>query len=187
MSLQPMLKQVKKSLTNKVYSLRKIRKYINDRAAISIYKQTILPIIDYSGFLLLSCSHEDRCDLQKIQNDVLRICYKSRLTDKVKISELHKKAHILSLEQRMIRQLLWLMYIFSLYNNNRKIVPRNLHSNEKYIFKTDSKIGTKYQNSLYYKGTVFWNDFPKNLQFADRVGCFKQLLRSRYKVYENLL
>ena len=74
MFLQPMLKQVKKSLTNKVYSLRRISKYINDRAAISIYKQTILPIIDYSGFLLLSCSHGDQCDLQKIQNDVLRIC-----------------------------------------------------------------------------------------------------------------
>ena len=187
MSLQPMLKQVKKSLTNKVYSLRKIRKYINDRAAISIYKQTILPIIDYSGFLLLSCSHGDQCALKKVQNDVLRICYKSRLPDKVKISELHKKARILSLEQRTIRQLLWLMYIFSLDNNNRKIVPRNLHSNEKYIFKTDSKIGTKYQNSPYYKGTVFWNNLPKNLQFADTVGCFKQLLRSRYKVYENLL
>ena len=62
------------------------------------------------------------------------------------------------------------MYIFSLDNNNRKIVPCNLRSNEKYIFETDSKIGTKYQNSPYYKGTVFWNDLPNNLQFADTVG-----------------
>ena len=144
-------------------------------------------MIQYSGFLLLYCSHGDRSALQKIQNDTLRICFKSNLSDKVKILELHKKGRILSLEQRMMRQLLWLMFIHSLDNNNRKMGPRLLRSNEKYIFKTDRKVGTKYKNSPYYKGTILWNDLAKNIQLADTVGVFKQLIRTRYKIYVNLL
>ena len=42
MTLQPMIKHVKKTITNRPFSLRKIRKYINEKAEISIYKQTIL-------------------------------------------------------------------------------------------------------------------------------------------------
>ena len=134
MTLQPLLKHVKKLLTNKIYALRKIRKYITDKSAVVIYKQTILPVIDYSGFLLLSCSNGDRSELQKIQNDMLRICFKSKLAEKVKISELHRKAHMLSLKQRMRKQPLWLMYIHSLNRNNRKICPRLLRNNDKYFF-----------------------------------------------------
>ena len=54
MTLQPMLKNVKKTLNNRLFSLRKIRKYISDKAAVSIHMQTVLPIIDYSGFLLIT-------------------------------------------------------------------------------------------------------------------------------------
>ena len=135
MTMQPLLKQVKKTITNRLYSLRKIRKYINEKAAISIYKQTILPIIDYSGFLLVSCCMSDRSDLQKIQNDILRICFCSKLIDRVQISELHRKSNLLSLEQRMRKQLLWLMYNMSLDQNNRKMCVRDLRSNEKYILR----------------------------------------------------
>ena len=37
-TLQPMLKHVKKLLTNKVFALREIRKYITDMSAVVIYK-----------------------------------------------------------------------------------------------------------------------------------------------------
>ena len=67
MTFQPMLKQVKKAITNILCTLRKIRKYITVKAAVLIYKQTILPIIDYAGFKIISCCASDRSDLQKIQ------------------------------------------------------------------------------------------------------------------------
>ena len=189
MTLQPMLKYVKKIITNRLFSLRKIRKYINEKAAVSIglYKQTILPIIDYSGFFLLSCCASDRSDLQKIQNDILRVCYGSPLTDMIRISELHNRAKLLSLEQRMRIQLLWLMYKLSLDRTNRKVGERNLRSNNKYIFKTDNKIGTKHQRSPYYQGTLLWNELPHDVQFANCVYEFKKLVRRRYRNYENLL
>ena len=66
MTIQPMLKHVKRLLTNKIFIMSKIRKFLTEKAALSIYKQTILPIIDYSGFLLLTCNTSDRANLQKV-------------------------------------------------------------------------------------------------------------------------
>ena len=94
MSLGLLLKSVKKRVINKVFMLRKIRKYLNFDATICIYKQTILPLIDYSGFLLLACKQKDLDDLQKVQNDVLRICNQTKLFDRVSVKELHKQCKI---------------------------------------------------------------------------------------------
>ena len=181
MTLQPLLKHVKKTITTRLFSLRKIRKYITDKTAVTIYKHTILPIIDYSGFLLLSCCVGDRYDLQKIQNDILRVCFRSALIDRMKICDLHKKANLLSLEQRMRKQLLWLMFNMSLDPNNRKIGPRTLRSNNKYILKTDNKVGTKYQRSPFYQGTIIWNELSKDVQFTDNVYEFKKLVKRMYR------
>ena len=57
-----------------------------------VYKQTILPIIDYAGFLLISCRKKERNDLQILQNYILplRICNMSRVSDNVSISDLQE-------------------------------------------------------------------------------------------------
>ena len=91
----------------------KIRKYLNVEAAVIVYKQILLPNIDYAGFLLLACNAGDLDDLQKMQNDILRICNRSKLCDRVSLVALHKKCKIISLKQRMKKTLLWLMYIMS--------------------------------------------------------------------------
>ena len=98
MSLGPLIKSVKKRVSNKVFMLRKIRKYLNFDSALCVYKQTILPIIDYSGFLLLSCKNGDIDELQKIQNDVLRICNRTKLSDRVSLVTLHKNCNIIGLK-----------------------------------------------------------------------------------------
>ena len=66
------------------------------------------------------------------------------------------------------------MYIDSLNVDNRKMCERDLRSGEKYIFKVDRKIGTKYQHSPYYKGTLLWNELNVNTQFAHDVIQVKQ-------------
>ena len=187
MTLQPLMKHIKKSITNKIFNLRKIRKYLNEKAAVVIYKQTILPLIDYAGFLLLSCGISERSDLQKMQNDILRICCKITMNDHVSIKDLHKRCKIISLEQRMQKQLLWLMYIESKNVENRKVCERDLRSADKYIFKVDRKIGTKYQRSPYYMGTLLWNGLTTTTQFARDIFLFKQIIGKRYPLYEKLV
>ena len=79
------------------------------------------------------------------------------------------------------------MYIDSLNRDNRKVCERDLRSRDKYIFKVDRKIGTKYQHSPYYKGTLLWNELNVGTQFARDVMIFKQFVGMKYKRYENLI
>ena len=58
---------------------------------------------------------------------------------------------------------------------------------DKYIFKVDRKIGTKYQHSPYYKGTLLWNELNVGTQFARDVMIFKQFVGMKYKTHEKLI
>ena len=55
----------------KLFTLSKIRKFIDKDSANIVYKQTILPILHY--VLFDSCTQKARDDLQKLQNKALRI------------------------------------------------------------------------------------------------------------------
>ena len=51
MTLEPLYKNVSRRIDQKLFILRKIRRYITVEAAKAMYKQMILPLIDYNGFL----------------------------------------------------------------------------------------------------------------------------------------
>ena len=94
MSLIPSYENTIKCVSNKIFILRKIRKYIDYHTAISIYKQTILHLFDYSGFLLLSLTNGQKNDLQIIQNDALRYANQVTINDGISKVELHQKAKL---------------------------------------------------------------------------------------------
>ena len=166
--------------------LRKIRKYLNFEAALCIYKQTILPLIDYAGFLLLSCRNSDIEDLQKKQNDVLRICTMSKLSDKVSIVILHKKCKILGLKQRMQKQLLWLMYIMSGDELCIRTPPRETRAAQKIVCNVPNRIIPVYEHSPYYKGTILWNRLDEETQKIDNIFVFKKEIAKLYTCYQPL-
>ena len=91
-----------------IYMYVYVCRYVTYDSALLIYKQAIMPIFDYSGFMLISLGVGEKRDLQIMQNDALRFCYNIRLSDRVNIEELHTRAKLSSLEQRRIRQLLGL-------------------------------------------------------------------------------
>ena len=109
-SLTSFLSDTKKTVMNRLFNLRKLRLYITEKSAVAIYKQTILPVFDYAGFMLISCNKSDRKDLQVIQNDALRTCYNVKRRDKLSIMKMHKM-RLLSLDQRLTFQLLSLMFL----------------------------------------------------------------------------
>ena len=115
MSLLPQISHVKKIVSNRSKTLIKIRKYINSKCALAIYKQTILPLLDYSGFLLISCNRSDRKDFQTMENNILRTCFNVHLMDRMSLVDMHREAFLVSLEQRRIVQLLGFMYLMYMY------------------------------------------------------------------------
>ena len=187
MSLVPLVKEVKKKVTNKMFMLKKLRKFITFEASVAIYKQMILPFIDYAGFLLIGCLLGVKGDLQKLQNDMLRICDKSKIVDRVSIELLHEKCNILSLEQRMRKQILWLMYILSKDVNSLRIPPRETRNASKIVFKLPTSITPKYERSPFYIGTKLWDELPMDVQKLNSVFEFKKEIGKRYRKYSNLL
>ena len=114
-----------------------------------LYKQTILPFLEYAGFMLIACGVKERRDLQKCQNDTLRICTKVKLADHVRIEYLHEKCKIVSLEQRRRQQLLMLMFKKKSDYTMQKVFPRNTRESTRIVFKTGSYEGTLYKCSPY--------------------------------------
>ena len=68
----------------------------------------------------------------------------------------------------------------------RKITDRATRQQEKYVFKTDTKIGKKYENSPSYQGTKLWDKLPKETQFAETIYEFKKRLLPLYNEYVDM-
>ena len=79
MSLNLLINNLKKGISNKVFMLRKVRKFLTFDATVFMYKQTTLPVIDYPGYMITACNKGARDDLQTMQNDIIRICNRSRI------------------------------------------------------------------------------------------------------------
>ena len=140
MTLSNLISGVKKNVFGHLFKRRKLRRYITSDCAITIYKQTILPLLDYAGFFLYSCNISDRRDLQTLQNDALRTCYSIRLKDRMSIKNLHKNA---SLEQRRKIQLLILMYKHKSVYDIQRVYRRATRGARKYKFQVERYNGAK--------------------------------------------
>ena len=57
MNLTNLMSDVKKSVSSRLFNFRKLRYYISEKSAIVIYKQTILPVFDYTGRKELLVEH----------------------------------------------------------------------------------------------------------------------------------
>ena len=187
MTLSPLVSHVKKIVPSKIKTLVKIRKYITTKCALSIYKQTILPLFDYSGFLLISCNKSDRGDLQLLQNNILRMCYNVRLLDRLSLVDLHREACLVSLEQRRKSQLLGLMYVYKNGHNVERIFARNTCQRDRYHFITDTYQSGKYQNSPYFKGTVLWDSLPADIILLPTLIEFKTKIKRLFSPFNGLL
>ena len=128
----------------------------------------------------MSLNKEKKYDLQIMQNNVLRICNNTKLSDRVSIEKLHKKAKLLSLEQRRQKQLLTLMYIYSQLDDVQHVGVRHTRMANKFVFKTANRIGNKYENSTFHRGTKLWNNLTRDVQWI-----FKSNIAKLYKVYNS--
>ena len=76
LTLEPLYKNVRRCVDQKLFILRKIRIYKTEIAAKSMYKQMILPLLDCNGFLLVSCILDQRRELQKKRIVLyVHVCY----------------------------------------------------------------------------------------------------------------
>ena len=87
-----------RKVSDKLYQLRKVRQYLTHKAALLIYKNMILPILEYGDIYMTSASKENKKKLQTLQNKALKCALNKQ--PRYDTKELHKEAKISKLKTR---------------------------------------------------------------------------------------
>ena len=86
----------------RIVQLNQIRKFIDKHTAITIYKQYILPKLEYASILMdgVAPTHTNR--LQKLQNKGLRICMNISVARDSNTADLHREFKIDTLHRVLL-------------------------------------------------------------------------------------
>ena len=134
---------------------------------------------------MIACNKTDREDLQKIQNNALRLCLNIRLNDRISLVEIHKRSNLVSLEQRRCIQLLSLLHVHGTMNPEViHVPPRNTRAANIKKYKTGKYENVKYRNSPYYKAAKLWDTLPNDIKNIATTAELKGLLKKHFFPYD---
>ena len=85
-------------VSHKLFLLSKIRSYISEYMATTIYKTPIVPYLDYGDVLFINASRERLNKLQRLQNKCLRICLRTH--PRTSVNQIHHLTRVSLLEAR---------------------------------------------------------------------------------------
>ena len=161
----------------KLFTLRRVRPYITQSVAALIYKQFVLPILDYADFLIDSAPAKEVKLLDKLQNRAIKqIRYGSRIIETEQ--SLENRYNIVPLKERRKRHHLSLMYRLSSidqYLESRRPAV-NLRSRNKIKFLVPTTKLTKVIKSPFYRGVSLWDMLSVTVQRATTKVRFKKLI-----------
>ena len=169
--------QIVSKVSNKVSQLRRMRKFLNVDAAVLVYKNMILPILEYGDVFLTAASKDNRDKLQILQNKALRVALQ---VDKYYDTDLlHTEAKLSKLKQR--RKFHLLLQIYDQRNLKfgkgeeypHGIRTRSKKKNNFYLRKPNTE---KYKKCASYVGRKNWNALPGKLQKLNLKPQFKAQL-----------
>ena len=117
----------KKLISNKLYMISKIRKYINEQTAIRIFQTVIAPLIEYGDIIYAGTTVKKLDKLQSLQNRGLRVCINEN--QYFSLDQLHSRCKIPKLAERRSYNLR--KYMFKQKNNddliNRRTIRTRMH------------------------------------------------------------
>ena len=125
-----------------------------------MYKQTILPLVEYVSFMLLLNRACDVEKLQRLQNRCLCMCLDIYNPRDISVLRLHEVSTICLLSTRRQIQLSKIMLNLAQHNKFRKTETRATRAANTYVFNTDNVHLGIYSKSPYYRGVKLWNDLP---------------------------
>lgn len=146
---------------NKIYTLGRLRKYIDPGTAVQIVK-TYIPRIEYADLLVEGINKSSLFKLQKAINLCLHICFcTNRYTSNF---QLHANAKLLPFFYRRKINLLKQMYHCSFDPCYVEITNlRRGRSATQVKLKTSFPYTNKYRQSIFYIGPKLWDNLPKKI------------------------
>ena len=174
-----------RSINFNLYSVRKIRKYLDGPTVEKIINATVTSRLDYCNSLLYGAkqSHIDR--LQCCQNNAARIISKRRKFDH--ISPVLRELHWLPVEQRISYKILLLTY--KALNGLapqclaaliwKYVTPQPLRSEDHYLLKSPSWRLEIFGKRVFSKAApTLWNPLSVSVKQAPSIDSFKTKLKT---------
>ena len=169
------LKQTIRTISQKFYMFKKIKYFLTKKAKLDVVKAMLLSYFTYSNIFYGICNEEDKGDLQKLQNSILRSALDINNPREISIVNLHIETNSLLLEKR--RKLQLLVAIYKAVNNNSvrlKENVRNLRMFDGLVVQLEHPNSIKYMKTPLYSGGELWNGLPahiRNLQDIEKFKC----------------
>ena len=163
---------VLKSGDVKLSHLRRLKKHMDTPLALLMYKQMIVPALEYCNFIFGSGPDGMGKELQTIQNHCLRCCLGIVDPRLIRTDALHTSCECDRLAYRRRRSVLSLMYKHSKRADNLIVPNRVLRSNTLLKFKLQRPKGELYRKSPLYRGSLIWNTLDPECQHAATINVF---------------
>lgn len=164
-----------------LYSLANIRKFIDTRTAVLVFKAHILSRLEYGSALCVGANNLHVERLQKLVNKSLRICFYGARD--ANVVDMHLKARILPLKVRRNIALMKIMY-------GRILNERNSISVNKSCTRTRGSIyprleipfpkSESFRRSVTYQGPARWLALPNKLKLYESLEEFSKNLKEWY-------
>lgn len=162
-----------------LYTLAKLRHYIDINTSVRMYKTYVLPVLEFGVYLvdkptLIAC-------LQKLQNKALRICL--RESNIAPSFPLHVKTNLLSLDLRRMCTLLNFMNMKTLRGDKTFPLVASTDNRTRtsgvrhYVYLPHTE---RYRRSISYAGPTAWNALPPDIRSNLYPVSFKKQVRKYY-------
>ena len=165
------------SVTARLKQFRRMRSFLNTKAALMVYKNMLLPMLEYGDIFLSATSIINRKRLQVLQNKGLRCAMNKGI--ETSTDELHAQAGLLKLKFRREQHLLNFMFDQAQDPTLLKRKPENAirtRSSNKKLLRTKRPFTEKFKNSLAYRGPKKWNALPENCHHVQTKAAYKALV-----------
>lgn len=171
-------------LNYKIYLLARMRASLTQFAALSVYKSTILSLMDYVILFYSSFNKPMQRKLQVLQNRAIRIIL--RLPNRTNVDEQHIRLNIWHIENRHWYFLMKFMFAQTQIPGNplidRRPIMTRAHAGP--AFRVPSYVKMLYRKSFIYTGMISWNNLQPEIRMIPLENQFKSYLRSEIKVRE---
>lgn len=161
----------------KLNTLSYLRRYINQKISLLIYKTAVLPLLEYANVTQSLLTNTIQKKLQRLQNRALRIIYQSASADTYE--QLHLKARLLPVRQRADRQTICLIFRRSRMQDVYPHVATGnalTRSANKIRFDLPKPNLEKYKSFPMYHGVQVWDGLAAGVQHSITYDQFKSNL-----------
>ena len=160
-----------RTVLHKLMLLSKMKRYLRDDTAISIYKSMILPYLDYADVIFDKAMSKDINKIQRLQNKCLRICLgEERRFSTDRAHKLTGTPFLVDRRKAHIRNFMYLRKRRVDLLNVREIRTR---AHDAPLFNLKIPRCEAFKRSIGYAGALEWNNLPPQIRNTDSYKAFK--------------